>query len=401
MRLLFVDDDRRLLNGLKRLLKVERPDWECHYCVSAQEGLDLVERHDVDIVVSDMRMPEMDGIAFFERLRDLCPTPVRIIMSGQTGECDAGRVAKAAHQFIPKPCLPANLINILERIFRFREFFTDNGLRGLVNKIGTLPVLPAVYQQLMCSIDDKGSSLMEISSIVGKDPALVADILKTVNSAFLGARQPVNDIGRAVTMLGLETIQGLVLCHGLLRQFKRKKVSEFSLSLLWDHALRVAAMAKKVAVFEGLDKEETNSVVLAGLMHDLGKLVLLDGLPEEYSKVLYYVREEGKSVTKAERAVFGSDHSKLGAYLLGLWGNRDDLVYTVACHHSPLNYPQPLKKGLSIIHVVNVLDHDLLQFKSYDAPHDLDHDFIAQNQLGDAIKQWKAICKEEIARMVT
>ncbi|MBU1247668.1 MAG: HDOD domain-containing protein [Proteobacteria bacterium] len=396
LRILFVDDDKQLLSGLRRLLKVDRGDWQCHFCLSGQEGLDLLQTTDVDVVVSDIRMPGMDGVEFLTLVQKLHPNSVRIVLSGHMGEHEAAWTIKSAHQFIAKPCTVENMLTIIERTYRFRDFFTDNDLRSLVNEIDSLPLLPAVYLELTRAMDDESKSLEDIAGIIGRDPAMSASILKAVNSAFFGLKQQVGSVRQAVTLLGMDTIRGLVLCEGIFRQFTSMDEDDFSLKLLWDHSLRVSGLVRQVVRMEGLGPREEDVATLVGLLHDLGKLVLADCLPGKYKKVMALVQEKSISTRQAEIMVLGTDHARLGAYLLGLWGFSEEIVYSVAYHHQPRRCSYKTGSMLDILYVVNLFDHSLVRLNVETFERQVDMEYMQEQGLDKRMEDWLKLCRKEL-----
>lgn len=399
LRVLFVDDDKPLLSGLKRAIRLERREWQSHFCQNAREGLDLLGSTVVDVVVSDIRMPGMDGIEFLSRVKDLYPSPVRIIFSGHMGEYEGLKTIRPAHQFVAKPCPVEELLHVIERTCRYREITTDQSLLSVVNGIDSLPVLPDVYLEVTRALEDENVSMEDIGKIIGGDPSMGANILKTVNTPFFGIRREVLGVTQAVTLLGMETIRGLVLCEGLFRQFSSILDNSFSLKLLWEHSLRVAAMARAVAVHEGLSAREVDLAALAGLLHDLGKLVLVDKLPQEYAKVLEQVRTGSMDTRHAEVEVLGTSHAMLGAYLLGLWGSPEEIVYAVAYHHRPAQCPESSCNAFPILHAVNVFDHELYQIKKVDpVARNLDPDIL--ERVGpERMDAWRAVCEQSLGGM--
>ena len=192
-----------------------------------------------------------------------------------------------------------------------------------------------------------------VSAIISKDVGMTAKILQLVNSAFFGLPQPAATLSEAVTYLGLSTIQSLVLSLKLFSQFDPWAVRSFSIESLEEHSWLVGVLAQRIAQRERCDPKVSDHCFLAGMLHDVGHLILAAGLPGPYHHVLHHAETSGQPVSDRERAEFGATHAELGAYLLGLWGLPESVVEAVAMHHGP-SVGGP--RGFSPLAAVHVAD---------------------------------------------
>ncbi len=290
---------------------------------SGREALRFLEEHAADIVVSDMRMPEMDGAELLACVRDRQPDAIRFVLSGQSSRDASVRAAHLTHQFLPKPIEMAVLERVLARALTLRELLADPELRALVDELEPLPAVPEPYLDLMRGMGDGQVTLAGVTAMVEPDPILCGKILQVANSAFFGLPQATSSIGKAVSYLGIDVVRALVLATGLYRDAAR--VPE-GLDLADDqaHALAVAVLARGVAgTRTGLD-----AAFAAGLLHDVGKLAVGPGHPR---------------------------HPSLGAYMVGMWGLPQQVVEAVAYHHSPRSAPRPSLDAVAAVHIADAL----------------------------------------------
>jgi HD-like signal output (HDOD) protein/ActR/RegA family two-component response regulator len=355
-RVLFVDDEPRLLEGLRRMLRVQRHEWEMAFAPSGEAALAMMEASPFDVIVSDMRMPEMDGATLLAQVRDLYPQVVRIVLSGHTELSTALRVVPVAHQFLAKPCDAGTLRVAVERACHLKGLLGDESIRRTVGALRDLPSLPRTYGALTQGLSDPDISLQKLAKIVEQDVGISAKILQLVNSAFFGIAQPVTNIEHAVIYLGINTIRSLVLSLEIFRVFEPyTALPGFSLERLHSHARLAAHIAARLPV----PKHLLDITMAAGMLHDVGKLILAWKLPERFKKLLAQAAEERCPLYNVEEREYGFSHAEIGGYLLGLWGLPYILVEAVALHHGPNRVPHEYFDAVSAVHIANFLAHEL------------------------------------------
>jgi putative nucleotidyltransferase with HDIG domain len=330
-RVLFVDDEPRVLDGLQRMLRSQRSRWEMVFAPGGEAALRELERASFDVVVTDMRMPGVDGSALLHAVAARSPDTVRIVLSGQTEFEVALRVLPIAHQFLMKPCEARSLEQAIEQSCRLRDLLRSDAMRKVVGGIAVIPVVPAVYAKLVEAVDDASSSLATIAKIVEQDGALASKVLQSVNSSFFGVGRRINSIAQAVSLLGVRLLRSLVLSQEILRPLATAPNGlGFDPDAEHDHALQVARIARRLAVTPAGAEE----AAIAGLLHDVGKLLLYAYLPEQARAAIDLAAAKAIPRHDAEREILGVSHAEVGAYLLGLWGLPHTVVEAVAYHHS-------------------------------------------------------------------
>ncbi|MFW5792403.1 MAG: HDOD domain-containing protein, partial [Desulfohalobiaceae bacterium] len=328
-------DEPKLLQGLHRLLRGKRHEWDVDFVSSGREALECLARHPADVIVSDMRMPEMDGVELLTRVKDLYPNTIRIALSGYSEQEMTIRSVGPAHQFLAKPCDPDTLIGSITRATALRNLLESPSLTALVANIESLPSLPGLYHEVMAEIGSPDGSLKRVGEIISSDVGMSAKVLQLVNSAFFGLPQHVSSPAQAVNLLGFETIKALVLTIHVFTRYENKISSFFPLEKLMEHSLHTAGMATIICRDKELSKARTDNAYLAGLLHDAGKLILAVHLPGQYQEVMEASADSPLPLHVMEKQMLGASHAEVGAYLVGLWGLPDDIVEAIAYHHAP------------------------------------------------------------------
>lgn len=333
-RLLFVDDEPNLLSGLRRLLRPLRDEWDMSFVEGGGAALDLLTRESFDVIVTDMRMPFVDGLAVLEaaKLRD--PGAVRIVLSGQTDKEELVRASGIAHQLIAKPCTSEQLTTAIARATGLRAHLGNEALTRIVSGLGSLPSLPALYLELTGAMSGDKGSMKAVADIVARDLAMTAKVLQLANSPYFCLPRQVDSVAHAVMLLGEDVIRTLVLTDTAFKTFnKGMPLARFT--ALWRHAMAVGAAAEAVARDACGDPMIAHQALQAGMLHDIGELILATALPAEFEAARALALEDERPQYEAEREVFGCDHGQVGAYLLSLWGLPDPIVEAVCYHHMP------------------------------------------------------------------
>jgi len=362
--ILFVDDEPNILMGLKRMLRPMRDKWDVLFAGSGPEALAIMAGQRVDAVVSDMRMPGMDGPELLRRIMLEYPDTIRFALSGYSDHELVNQSIAPTHQYITKPCDEKQLTTALMEALEARSLVSNKGVLDKIASIEQLPVLPEIYNNINAELAKNDPSPKAIGDLVAKDVGMSANILKLVNSAYFGLPHHISSPQQAVIVLGVGVIRSVALTMHVFDSFKTLGERSFSLSLLWQHSLRVGTIARTIALHEGLSKEHTDHAYIAALLHDVGKLLLDAHCPEECRLVLEEVRANNRRVAEVEAEQLGLTHAEVGAYLLGLWGLHPLVVQAVAGHHDETSGAEALGVA-DIVHFANLLDHDTTIFNEH------------------------------------
>jgi HD-like signal output (HDOD) protein len=390
-RILFVDDEELVLKGLQRMLRGMRKEWDMKFVTSARKALELIDLDPFDAVITDMRMPGMDGVELLGEIMKTHPNTVRIILSGQLDQEMILKSVRSAHQHLSKPCEPDLLKSTLAYAFGLRDLLADSTIKNLVSRIESLPSLPSLYVEIMEEVQSENTSFERVGEIISRDVGMTAKILQMVNSAFFGLRRKISNPKDAVGYLGFETIKSLVLTAKIFSQFDQKKLSRFSLDELWHHSMLTGTFAKLVAQMENQTKEIVDDAYMVGLLHDLGKLVLAQNLTEEYQDALTEAVNTNRCIWEIEYERFGTSHAEMAAYLMGLWGLNFSIVEAIAFHH------YPGKRGsqmgiLTLVHSANGLAYGAEDKETQDISI-VDANYLADMDMMERFPVWQSACQ--------
>jgi HD-like signal output (HDOD) protein/CheY-like chemotaxis protein len=334
-RVLFVDDEPYLLAALRRMLRSERDRWDMLFASSGAEALALIEAEPVDAIVSDMRMPGMDGPELLARVQEGWPATARIILSGQADRDSVTAIIRSTQQFLAKPCEAGVLIGAVDGALRAQRLLADPALRRLIGGVASLPTLPTVYRELVAALDTPDVDVASVAAVIAGDVATTTELLKLTNSAFFGLPQAVSSVELAVSLLGPDTIQALVLAGSIFRvSLLLEQVLD--VGALRRNALQRKAIAQAIAGREGWTPQERGMAELSCMLRDVGGLVLAEGRPEAASRLTAIAAGEGPidPVRQADLEIraYGCTVPQASAYLLELWGFTAAVIHTIAGH---------------------------------------------------------------------
>jgi len=382
-RILFVDDEVKVLEGLERMLRSQRKQWDMAFASSGVEALALLEARPFDLLVTDMRMPEMDGAALLEQVKRRFPGVIRMVLSGYCELEAAMRAVPVAHQYLAKPCDSGRLRDAIERACNLSSILTNEPVRRVVGAVGSLPSPPGTCGALLEALREANISVDQVAKIIERDVGITAKVLQLVNSAFFGRLREVTTVAAAVNHIGFDVLTQLALSAEIFRTFEpRRRIAGFSFEEFQKHSREAANIARLLPA----PQKVASASVVAALLHDAGKLVLAVRLPEQFEHVLERSRKERRPLHAVEEELTGTSHAEIGAYLLALWGLPGVVVEAVSRHHHPVT-TNPGEQGLDVLaitHIADALAHELTD--GADAARDLwNLEYVAARGLADHV----------------
>jgi len=394
-QIIFVDDDPLVLQGLQRMLRHMREQWEMEFVTSGFAALERMAQHPCDIIVTDMLMPGMNGAALLNEVMRMYPQTIRLILSGHADKELIMRCVGTTHQYLSKPCDAGILKATILRATGLDETLHNEALRRLVSQIDRVPSLPALYFEIVKELDSSEASMSQIAGIIAKDIGMTAKILKLVNSAFFGIARRLSDAQEAVSFLGVETIKSLVLSIQAFSQLDKASLPGFSPEVLWHHSLEVATMAKTIARAEHAELEVADESFTAGLLHDAGQLMLAGNFKARYTAMLQSARQQGLPLCEAETAEFGASHEDVGGYLLGLWGLPVPVAEAVALHHHPNRSRLRAFCPLTAVHAANALARRPTDPADRLLETPVDAGYLESLNLGGRFEVWRQLVQKK------
>lgn len=403
-KVLFVDDDKDVLDGLKRTLRKMRKGWEMEFTLSGKEALEILAKSTCDVVVSDMRMPGMDGAELLTIISKKYPTIVRIVLSGHSKQESIMKSIGASHQYLAKPCDPKVLQNTVERACSLHSFLANKSLQNMITQLKTLPSLPSLYTEITEALRSEKGTLATVGEIIAKDVGMTAKILQLINSAYFGLINRVSNPVQAVNLLGLDTIKSLVLYVNIFSQIDQSKLMGIPITQLWKHSMLTGSCSRELAKLEHLAQNERDDAFMAGVLHDIGIIVLAINLPAKYNDVLGLAQKECLDLTDAEQKIFGASHSEVGGYLLGLWGFPDHIVETVFFHHRCSESRENQFGIITAVNVANTLVGNqcpCFKIGGVSLSSKIDSKQLDRIGIADHLTEWSEACNIIIKRVDT
>lgn len=390
-RILFVDDEVFVLDGLKRMLRRMRTQWEMEFVDSGEAALDLMSQKDFDVIVSDMRMPNMNGAELLNEVKDQHPNSIRFILSGYSDKDLILKSLDSTHQYLAKPCDPETLKTRILRATSLQESISNDALKNLISQLGELPSLPALYEKILSLLRQPDVSSVNLSDAIKKDIGMTAKILKFANSGYVGLKRKISGLDDAVSYLGMDYIRSIILTIGAFGRLKQFQIDGSTLEEFWDSSLKVAEAAKAITISQTSSRTMAEEAYVGGLLHACGKLVLSANFPSKYLEVNKMVAEEGRSLLDAEVKIFGAHHGQVGAYILGLWGLAGPIVEAVHWYRNPSSSIPVDFQPLTAVHVSSALIFGEAEEgeQSFFSHADLDEEYLEKIGLLSRLGDWR------------
>ena len=403
-RIIFVDDEPNVIDGLRRMLRRQRDEWDTVFVTSATEALQRMAQEPFDVIVTDMQMPGMDGAELLECVLREHPDVARIVLSGHAGDASI-RALQVAHQYLSKPTDPDALRLAIARACPLDRIVRNERIRTAVATLETLPSMPTLCAEITRAVESETGDARQIGRIISRDIAMSAKVLQLVNSSFFGIGRRVSSVDQAVALLGGIRIKALVLADHVFKAFALPRTfRQFSMETLWRHSLAVGEVAALIARTEKQGGDRPDQAFTAGLLHDIGILVLACRRSDDFARVLDLVLKGDQLIGDAEMEVLEVTHAEIGAYLLGLWGLPARLVEAVALHHQANETPYDGLCALTAVHVADVLAGEALATESNEggrllAP-ELDLPYLERIGLAGRLDRWRELAVKTCAEAV-
>lgn len=357
LKVLYLDDERaheQVRAGLSEL----GDGWRFEFYSNPRSAVLGLSMKRFDAVVVTQAIASSTEPHFLERVRENHPTVVRILLhENPTGDINLRSVG-LAHQALVKPSDASEICKAVQRAMRLTDLFLTREFHKQIVSIESLPTPPATYQALVREFQTQEVSVDRVVEIMSKDLGLMSKLLQIVNSAFFGLASEVKDLKHAVTLLGLDQVRTLALASGVFNRFEVEGIGFIMPDWLAEHGTAVGKRAKGIAHALGLEQSQCDSAMLAGLLHDTGKLIQLAFFREKFQRSIDHAVADELPLHEAEQFVVGVDHSRVGAHLLSLWGLPYPIVEAVAFHHDPLQSGDPVVNVLTAVHIADAITWD-------------------------------------------
>ncbi|PPC92175.1 MAG: hypothetical protein CTY34_00795 [Methylobacter sp.] len=394
-RILFVDDEQNVLDGIRRMLRRQQGQWELFFAHDGESAIQLLNRQTIDVLVTDMKMPGIQGDELLQYTAKHFPETARLVLTGQTEQSGHYAILEYAHQCLAKPCEAETLKKAVSEALQSRNLINNPRIRAALGDIGSLPSLPRIYQELEAAIQKHNVNSSEIATIFASDMAMSAKVLQLVNSSFFGLGRRVSSVNDAVMLLGIERVRGLVLCSTVFEALKSNTACpSLSIESLWQNAFTTAKLARAICLSEKQKDDRPDQAYISGLMHSLGLLLFSTRMPAKMQIVIDQATTGGNFVYELERQVFQASHAEAAAYLLSLWKLPPRIIEAVLLQHKPGLIGYDGFCAASAVHIAIALLAEDKAPSDKVLAHELDFDYLNRLRLTERISAWRALAHD-------
>jgi putative nucleotidyltransferase with HDIG domain len=389
-RILFVGAEADWFHQVEQEMPGLQPGWTCLSAVEAAMAETLLGSAPFDFLVLESRSPIAANL--WERREKFSKQTICVVRCDLSDRLRVTQWQQAGATPVSEDGSTASLVAGLKRAERLREWMSVPAIKKLLPMIRKLPAEPKLYSQVSEELQSPMGSMNVVANLISQDPIMSAKILQVTNSAFFG-RAEVTDISEAVMVLGSERVRSLVLLAGVFSQYSGSVCPGFSAEPIWSHSLQVGFFARAIAQGETQNMRLGDTAFTAGLLHDIGKLILAANVPEMFEAVLRTQKNGKMSQREAELVVMGTTHAEVGACLLATWGLPQPILEAIAWHHEP---ERSTEKGFSLlaaVHVANAFSQEV-GFGSEPGVRSRIHvEYLKEIGVGDSRERWRQFCE--------
>lgn len=384
-KILFVTTELNTVEKLRELQLSQKESLEFFFVNKSVDALKIISENNIAIIITDFRIPKFNFSEFFEILHSHYPKIFRVSLYSFKENDEVIRLSKSIHRFIKLPLNQVELLKTINDLVKLIENELDAGLIEKINSFGTIPILPGIYWRLEKEIRRSTFSMNGVAEIIQSDPLMVARLLHIAHSSYYSIPTGVNNLLQALTFLGVDIIKALVL---YVKIFSIEDVSPKTRSILKEvkmHSLNVAKLSKAMMEKETSDKNMIELAYMAGLLHDIGKIVLLQ-LNDKQKHSSYSQKIHSFNSDEEEKKLFGVSHVNVGSYILRLWNFQDEIIDAVASHHDSSILDNKALSLKEIIFIANAFSYELEEMSLN----------ISKSYGSEKFDQWDQLFKDDI-----
>ncbi|PPD33569.1 MAG: hypothetical protein CTY19_07415 [Methylomonas sp.] len=394
--ILFVDDNDNVIQGLKRQLRPFRDEWQLYFANNAEAALAVMENQPIDLIVSDMLMPDIRGEELLLTIKQLYPATIRIIFSGYSDETTLRKALEVAHQYFCKPCNIETLRESISQIFQIQTTIDNPRIIQSLGDPSQLPSLPKIYHDINAAIASETSTVVALADIFARDMVLSARLLQLVNSPYFGIRQRISSLSEAIGMVGIKMLNNLVLSLHIKNAFPVTDPKMLGyLEYLWQDAWQVASLAKCISLAENQPEDRPDQAYLGGLLHNLGLLVFMSRGSDQLKTFMHEVKNSKTPVHQLERQTFGFTRYEAAAYLLSLWKIPPRIIESVLLQNTPNDSDYDGMNALTAVHVAAYLLKPSCD-RLFEI--DLDQDYLQRIHKIQRLPHWQTLAESTLAQ---
>lgn len=276
-----------------------------------------------------------------------------------------------------------------------------SNIQNLINKeIEKLPALPTTVMKVLEICKDPNLKPIDLNKVISLDPVLTGAVLKLINSAYYAITEKVTSIVRAIIMLGLNTVKNLALTISVMGQMDKKgNIGALDMEGFWRHSLATGVVAKKIAMTKGEDSKKLEEFFVAGLLHDVGKIVLNKAITDDYYEVIKLSDTKAKDLIECETEILNTNHIEVAKLICEKWNLSDELRDAIIFHHSPFECNNENSKIVSYsVYVANIwCNQNSIGFSGNMGPKEIHKDILNYLNIKESdIYSWENEIEQKI-----
>lgn len=361
-RILFVDDEVKILKSFKRLFM--DTDYEILLAESGKEALEILENEEIDLIVSDMRMPNMTGYQLLSEVKKRFPHIVRIILSGFAEEriIFDSLQKNIAKLYILKPWENTTLIETVNNVFKTEYALKNNkNVLKLIKSVEELPTIKELYKKIIDEIETNQGVNKVVEALEG-DNSIAMKLLHIINSSHYAVKT--GSIRRAVAFLGLDNFKNIVISSAFIDSLGFESAEKELLKTLWKQSF-IANRIISYIYTEFLNEKIPETEMNVGLLNNIGMAFMMYNFHDKYEEILQEVDNKKGDLIALENKCFGTNHQEIGGYLLKLWDMPFPIIEATMYHHNPLDENIINKRVVYVTHIAERYAWDTLGEKNY------------------------------------
>ncbi|MBK1879628.1 HDOD domain-containing protein [Pelagicoccus mobilis] len=390
-RILVIDPDPNAIEALQNALEPKAASWTLVTAQNETDALAAVEDTTPDIVVTSLAANQGDGLALLSKLIDRAPLAHAYIRAGEDQKPSLSRALEGGCHFLSTELSSNELLEELKTCLSERSWQTSPQVEQVLEACSQFQSLPDSYLQIARAIQSPNASISDVAELISLDLALSAKVLETVNSPFYGFGKEISDLSQAINLLGLGSLQSIVLAIKVFDYIGQSTTHCALVSEIWNHSIDVAAAARRITLHTTDNPQEAELAYSAGLLHDIGKLILLEVIPDQFIEAQRRAYENSRSTWRSELEAFGCDHAEVGARLLANWNLPSVICQTTALHHRPANACQSEFSILTAVHAANTVVRKRKQASHADAI--ADQAYLHEIGLSEKRDEWELVAR--------
>jgi HD-like signal output (HDOD) protein len=377
--------DPQILADINQALGAE---WDATSVANEADALAQLEKRSFDALLVDFNLGSSDASELLNQTLERRPEILRFLLAYEADLALVAAKVLGSHQILPKPIEPASLKSRIENGVKDADSEQSGGDAAKADD-GS-PTIPSVYDEVLKALDSPGVTSEQLGEIIAGDGALTIEVLRLTRSSYLGLPRNLTNPAEAVESLGLETVKALVMALRFLAEHSNLKPGYLSVDQVWQHSTNVAQIARDLVLFETKDRTLASQAFAAGLLHDLGKVVLVTNFDDLYGRVHSLARKQPVPLWDIEKEMFGANHGEIGACLVGMWNLPRSIVEAAAFHHEPPLGESEHLTPLAAVHIANVLEHQLRPSDEFRVAPIINTTFLNELGLLQRLPVWRA-----------